>query len=234
MVQTNRPTVWGGPGLELYYGLGGGIFIAEVTSINPFTTHSARQSGAAAAAALCSAPALSLPLLLSPSAGQAFLPPLPCDFFFFSTLGDRAFTCCTAPFPGHPSSHPHSHLTIKQFQILDWSPLYLLGCYLVPSIRSRPSTLDPRGLVTPSIKSRCCPPGHANPSDHPSFKIPTNLTRVALSFDGTRRILGAASQLRLALDLSYLVTPTRKEPFITSIISICWLRKPQLVKFPAR
>lgn len=60
--------------------------------------------------------------------------------FFF--LHPGTFTCCTAPFPGHPSSYPHSHLTIKQFQILDWSPLYLLGCYLVPSIRSRPSILE--------------------------------------------------------------------------------------------
>lgn len=61
---TDRPSGGtGGPGLELYYGLRGGIFIAEVTSIHP-SIHSPqpRQSGAAA---LCSA--LPLPLPSSPS-----------------------------------------------------------------------------------------------------------------------------------------------------------------------
>lgn len=181
----------GGPGLELYYGVRGGIFIAGVTSIPSTQFTTARQSGAAAA--LCSASALSHPHFLArsptpllpsrPSAEQAFLPPLPCDFFFCLHPGGPS-PAAAHLLPGHPSSHPHSHLSGKQFQILDWSPLYLLGYYLVPSIRSRPSTLDPRDLVTPSIKSRCCPPGHANPSDRPSFKIPTNLTRVAFSFDG--------------------------------------------------
>lgn len=146
----------------------GGIFIAEVTSIHPPIHH-----GQAVGSCCCCTLWFCL-CALPPSPSLAIRRPgLPSasalrPVFFFSTLG--TFTCCTAPFPGHPSSYPHSHLTIKQFQILDGSPLYLLGCYLVPSIRSRPSTLDPRDLVTPSIKSRCCPPGHANPSDHPSFK----------------------------------------------------------------
>lgn len=141
---TDRPS-GGGPGLELYYGLRGGIFIAEVTSINPFTTHSARQSGAAAAA-LCSAPALSLPLPLSPSAGQAFLPPLPCDFFFSPPLG-------TGPSPAVPhlfQATPHLTLTLtsQSNNFKSWTG-HLSICWV--ATLSHQSGLDPRPSILEAL-----------------------------------------------------------------------------------
>lgn len=115
----------------------GGIFIAEVTSIHPFTT--ARQSGAAAARS-GSASALSLPLLLSPSAGQAFLPPLPATSFFFLHPWDlhllhRTFSRSPLILP---SLSPHNQTISNPGRVTSLSA-GLLPCPINPV-----STLDPR------------------------------------------------------------------------------------------
>lgn len=142
---TDRPS-WGGPGLELYYGLGGGIFIAEVTSINPFTTHSARQSGAAAA--LYSAlplPSPSLPFSRHPPARPSFR--LCLATFFLLHPGDRAFTCCTAPFPRppliSPSLSPHNQNKFKS-----WTG-HLSICWV--ATLSYQSGLDPRPSILEAL-----------------------------------------------------------------------------------
>lgn len=144
----DQPTVrLGGPGLELYYGLRGGIFIAEVTSIHPSIHHSQ-----AVGSCCCALPGFcSLPLTLSfsrPSAEQAFLPPLPCDFFFFfPLLHPGTFTLLQRTFfPGHPSSYPHSHLTIYNFK--SWTG-HLSICWV--ATLSHQSGLDPRPSILETL-----------------------------------------------------------------------------------
>lgn len=144
----------------------GGIFIAEVTSIHP--PHSPRPGSRELLLRALGLPLLSPSLSFSrhPPARPSFRLCLATSFFFFLHPRDlhllhRTFSRSPLILP---SLSPHNQIISNPGRVTSLSA-GLLPCPINPV-----STLDPRDLVTPSIKSRCCPPGHANPSDHPSFK----------------------------------------------------------------
>lgn len=143
VVQTNRPTVWGDQGWN-FIADSEAVFssLKSLRSIHPGYSPLPGSREQLLRSVLL--PLLSPSLFLSPSAGQAFLPPLPCDLFFFSTPGPSP----AAPHLFQVTPHLTLTLTSQSNNFKSWTG-HLSICWV--ATLSHQSGLDPRPSILETL-----------------------------------------------------------------------------------